>query len=331
MAAVSENFRRAARCWCVMDQRRDYGRSIGSRARRAAATRSQRRTRRSSGGGRAMGSVAWPGVVAASTARRCSAGPLRRCVPSARRAVVRNLHRIRGPASPIRDTRDVLATFCDLRVVPRGGARQRRARRTSDARRRRRRAKHVVRAYCASGRQGHRHRHGAHGGLGNGRARSSARATGSTVMLVTHAEPNARARRLRTRRASAPAYRSRTSGRSARVAAAAPSPAARRRRRAPARSRRRPGCGRARCALLRRATPIPEGPFRLAQALGRADRPGVLRARGLSRVPRASVYEPRRSAPRNRDGNSTKSRSTSQTCMTRFLRAHPTQWFQFGG
>ena len=32
-------------------------------------------------------------------------------VPSARRAVLRNLHRIRGPASPADDARDVLATF----------------------------------------------------------------------------------------------------------------------------------------------------------------------------------------------------------------------------
>lgn len=33
------------------------------------------------------------------------------CVPSARRAVQRNLRRIRGPASPLRDARDVLSTF----------------------------------------------------------------------------------------------------------------------------------------------------------------------------------------------------------------------------
>jgi KDO2-lipid IV(A) lauroyltransferase len=32
-------------------------------------------------------------------------------VPSARRAVLRNLHRIRGPAPAVRDARDVLATF----------------------------------------------------------------------------------------------------------------------------------------------------------------------------------------------------------------------------
>lgn len=32
-------------------------------------------------------------------------------VPSARRAVRRNLHRIRGPATPVRDAREVLATF----------------------------------------------------------------------------------------------------------------------------------------------------------------------------------------------------------------------------
>jgi lauroyl/myristoyl acyltransferase len=74
---------------------------------------------------------------------------------------------------------------------------------------------------------------------------------------------------------------------------------------------------------------IPEGPFRLAQLSGAPILP-VFCARRGHREYLIQVDEPRRIPRRATAREIDEAAIHVGSCMTRFLRAHPTQWFQFG-
>ncbi len=81
--------------------------------------------------------------------------------------------------------------------------------------------------------------------------------------------------------------------------------------------------------LLDRAGTLPEGPFRLAQLTGAPLLPVFCERLGFRRYrfeAHAARTLPRR-ATREQVGAVAQSVADD---MTRFLRAHPTQWFEFG-
>jgi KDO2-lipid IV(A) lauroyltransferase len=75
---------------------------------------------------------------------------------------------------------------------------------------------------------------------------------------------------------------------------------------------------------------IPEGPFRLAQLSGAPILP-IFCARLGYREYLIHVFEARRLPRRASEATIQEAVVHVAGCMTQFLRAHPTQWFQFGG
>lgn len=247
-------------------------------------------------------------------------------VPSARRAVRRNLHRVRGPASVLRDARDVLATFgtyasCLAEVLSNdapGGPKRPRAliigERHVRAAVKQRRGMVIVTAHTAGWELA--------GPL-------LGKSFGLDVMLVTHAEPNARAGRLQdeARRrggvliahvgdpfASLPLLRHVRNGgvvalQLDRIVAGM-------------RTRKVP--------VLGVEGEVPEGPLLLAQLSGAPLVPIFCARRGF-RDYIVHVFEPRMIERRASEAKLDEVAAYVADCMTRFLRAHPTQWFQFGG
>jgi KDO2-lipid IV(A) lauroyltransferase len=91
-----------------------------------------------------------------------------------------------------------------------------------------------------------------------------------------------------------------------------------------------PGMRTRAAALFGTEGEVPEGPLRLAQLSGAPIVP-VFCARRSHREYLVEVFEPCRLERRSTPGALDEVAEHLATCMTRFLRAHPTQWFQFGG
>jgi KDO2-lipid IV(A) lauroyltransferase len=75
---------------------------------------------------------------------------------------------------------------------------------------------------------------------------------------------------------------------------------------------------------------VPEGPFRLAQLSGAPIVP-IFCARRGHREYLVQAFEPRWLDRRASEATINEAAAHVGECLTRFLRAHPTQWFQFGG
>ena len=245
-------------------------------------------------------------------------------VPSARRAVRANLHRLRGPASKLQDTSDILATFgtyasclaevlaSDERSIPPRALilGERHARRALE----RRAGVVLVTAHTAGW-----DLVGPLLGL----------CYGLDLVLVTHAEPDRAAGELQdeARRrgriaiahvgdplASLPLLRHLKDGGVVALQL----------------DRVVPGMRTRAVPLLGGVGEIPEGPFRLAQLSGAPILP-VFCARRRYREYLVEVFEPRW-LDRRADAETIDAAATHVAgCMTSFLRKHPTQWFQFGG
>ena len=247
------------------------------------------------------------------------------CVPSARRAVQRNLHRVRGPASPLRDTRDVLATFgayasCLAEVLSNESPDGPKAPRAVV------RGERFVRPIARSGQ-----------GMVIVTAHTAGwevigpllgKEYGLDLMLVTHPEPNARAGRLQDE------ARRRGGVKVAHVGDALSSlPLLRHLREggviALQLDRVVPGMRTREVPLLGRKGAVPAGPFRLAQLAGVPVVP-IFCARQGHRSDRIDASEPRRIPRRASEAEIDAVAAHVAGCMTTFLRAYPTQWFQFG-
>jgi phosphatidylinositol dimannoside acyltransferase len=247
------------------------------------------------------------------------------CVPSARRAVRRNLHRVRGPASMLDDTRDVLATFgtyasCLAEALEHGG--ERAPKRPTAL---------IVGERFA--RDAVRDRRGlvlvtAHTAGWDVVGPLLGAAYDLDVMLVTHAEPDARAGQVQDD------ARRRAGVSIAHVGEPLASlPLLHHLRRggvvALQLDRVVPGMRTRRVPLLGGVGEIPEGPFRLAQLSGAPILPVFCGRRG-HREYLIHAFEPRRLERRATDVAVDEAAVHVAASMTRFLRAHPTQWFQFG-
>lgn len=247
-------------------------------------------------------------------------------VPSARRAVLRNLRRIRGPATPAEDARDVLATFatyasCLAEVLSNAAEAGPRAPRATVYGERlirsamdERRGMVLVTAHTAGWESV--------GPL-------LARAHDFEIMLVMQAEADAGARALHDdarRRAgvaiahvgddplsSLPLLRHLRAGGVVALQL----------------DRVAPGMRTRRVPLLGGQGAVPEGPLRLAQLSGAPIVPVFCAREGYRRYA-IHAFEPRW-VPRaaTDDELDDVARHVAGT-MTSFLRAHPTQWFHFG-
>lgn len=248
------------------------------------------------------------------------------CVPSARRAVRRNLERLRGPASPLRDAREVLETFgnyasCLAEVLSNGapaGPRRPDALVVGE--------RHVRDA--VSERKGivlvtaHTAGWDIVGPL-------LGEAYGLDLVLVTHPEPDARAGQLQdeARRragvsiahvgdplASLPLLHHLRQGGVVALQL----------------DRIVPGMRTRAAPVLGAEGAVPEGPLRLAQLSGAPILP-IFCARRGHREYLVEAFEPRRLPRRATEAEIDAAAAHVAACMTSFLRAHPTQWFQFGG
>ena len=246
-------------------------------------------------------------------------------VPSARAAVRRNLHRVRGPAPPLQDTRDVLSTFgtyasCLAEVLsnesPTGPKRPNACvlgERFVRSALRDRRGMVLVTAHTAGWEI-----------VGPLLGRSF----GLDMMLVTHAEPNAAAGALQdqARRrsgvsiahvgdplASLPLLRHLRGGGVVALQL----------------DRMVPGMRTRTVPLLGAFGELPEGPFRLAQVSGAPIVP-IFCARRGHRDYLIRAFEPRRLERRASEDAVDEAAAHPAASMTAFLKQHPTQWFQFG-
>jgi KDO2-lipid IV(A) lauroyltransferase len=247
------------------------------------------------------------------------------CIPSARRAVRQNLQLIRGPASTFRDARDVLSTFgtyasCLAEVLSNeapGGPKNPRAliageRFVRDALRERKGIV-LVTAHTAGWEV-----------VGPLLGKSY----GLDLVLVTHAEPDSKAGDLQDK------ARRRSGVSIAHVGDPLASLPLLHHLRAGGvvalqLDRVVPGMRTREAPLLGRQGAVPEGPFRLAQLAGAPILP-IFCARRGHREYLVEAFEPRRLPRRATDGAIDEAAAHVAACMTRFLRAHPTQWFQFG-
>lgn len=238
----------------------------------------------------------------------------------------RNLHRVRGPASPLRDTRDVLSTFgtyasCLAEVLSNDGPdgpKKPRAyvvgERFVRSVVRERRGMILVTAHTA-------------GWEVVGPLLGASYAL--DLVLVTHAEPEARAGRLQdeARRrsgvsiahvgdplASLPLLRHLRAGGVVALQL----------------DRVVPGMRTRPAPLLDSDGELPEGPFRLARLSGCPIVPVFCARRGY-REYFVQVFEPRYLERHASEAVIDDVAAHVGACMTRFLREHPTQWFQFGG
>jgi KDO2-lipid IV(A) lauroyltransferase len=247
------------------------------------------------------------------------------CVPSARRAVRRNLHRIRGPKGPVRDARDVLATFSAY-------------------------ASCLAETLSGDSPKGARRPHAlvfgehfvldalelkrgiiivtAHTGGWEAAGPLLGKTYGLDVMLVTNAEEDPEAGALQDR------ARLRTGVSIAKVGDPLASLPMLRHLRgggviALQLDRLVPGMRSRSVPLLDGTCEIPEGPFHLAQLSGAPILP-IFCARRGHREYLVHAFEPRQLPRRASDLQMEEAATHVASCMTRFLRAHPTQWFQFG-
>jgi lauroyl/myristoyl acyltransferase len=248
-------------------------------------------------------------------------------VPSARRAVLRNLRRIRGPASPTTDARDVLATFatyasCLAEVLSNDAPSGPRSPETSHRR------KHHV------------HEARAHGkGIIMVTAHTAgwetvgpmvAQSQGLSMMFVMRPEADAGARELqddaRKRAgvsivhagddplASLPLLRHLRSGGVVALQL----------------DRVAPGMRTRQVDLLGETMSLPEGPLRLAQVSGAPILP-VFCARVGYRKYVVELYESRLVPRHASEADLDAVGQHLADCLAAFLREHPTQWFHFGG
>jgi KDO2-lipid IV(A) lauroyltransferase len=246
-------------------------------------------------------------------------------VPDARRAVLRNLHRVRGPASPVKDTRDVLATFasyasCIAEVL------------SNDAEA----GPRTPRATIYGERQIHRAL-----GRGKGLVLVTAHTAGwesvgpllardyrLQMMLVMFPEPDARARELHDH------ARERTGLKIAHVGddPLASLPLLRHLKEGGVVSlqldRLVPGMRTRKTRLLDAEGAIPEGPLRLAQLSGAPIIP-VFCARTGYRTYVVEAFDERLVSRHPSEEELDDVAGYIADCMTRFVRAHPTQWFHF--
>lgn len=249
------------------------------------------------------------------------------CLPSARRAVQRNLRALRGPAPPWRDVLDVLATFgtyasCLAEVLSNdapGGPKRPSALVVGEhhAERAVREEKGLVLVT-------------AHTAGWDVVGPLLGDAFGLELVLVTQPEPDARARHLQDE------ARRRAGVSIAHVGddplASLPLLAhlrgggvvALQLDRVPRGMRTRPA------PVPGGAGVIPEGPLRLAQLSGAPILP-VFSARRGHREYRVEIFAPRRLPRRATEAELDEAAAYLGRCMAEFLRAHPTQWFQFGG
>ncbi|MBX3188695.1 MAG: lysophospholipid acyltransferase family protein [Labilithrix sp.] len=248
-------------------------------------------------------------------------------VPSARRAVRRNLHRIRGPGGRTRDTREVLATFsnyasCLAEILsadsPKGPRHGEKETRHGDR----------LRAALAEGR-------GAvvvtaHTGGWESVGPLITRDYGAPLMIAMQPEPDPRARRLQDR------ARVRAGVEIAHIGGDDPlaSLALLRHLRAGGvvalqLDRVAPGMRTREVTLLGAKARIPEGPLRLAQLTGAPILP-IFSARTAYRRYVVEVYPSRTLARRASDPEIDEAAQHLAACMGDFLRSHPTQWFHFG-
>ncbi|MFO0741310.1 MAG: lysophospholipid acyltransferase family protein [Labilithrix sp.] len=248
-------------------------------------------------------------------------------LPGARNAVLRNLERVRGPASPVQNARDVLATFgtfasCITEVLSNESARgmkrphalvvgERFVREVVEAKR----GIVLVTAHTAGW--------DIVGPL-------LGKTYGLDLVLVTHAEPDASAGDIQD------AARRRAGVAIARVGDDPLSslPLLRHLQRggvvALQLDRVVPGMRTRRADLLGEPGELPEGPFRLASLSGAPIVP-IFCARRGHREYLVEVCEPVRLDRRASEAELDEAAARVGASLTRFLRAHPTQWFQFGG
>jgi KDO2-lipid IV(A) lauroyltransferase len=246
-------------------------------------------------------------------------------VPSARRAVRANLRRIRGPASPARDAREVLETFstyasCLAEVL------------SNDAPGGPRLAHATVR--------GELHMQDARS-LGKGVVLATAhtagwesagpllvRHHGLDVMLVMQAEPDERAMRIHDHAREASGLEIAHVGESP----FASLPLLKHLKKGGAVAlqidRVAPGMRTRRVRFLDEDDGIPEGALKLAQLTGAPILP-VFCARVAHRRYLIAAYEPRVVPRRATEKDLDDVAQHLATCLTSFLREHPTQWFQF--
>lgn len=247
-------------------------------------------------------------------------------VPDARRAVLSNLRRVRGPASRARDARELLATFgtyasCLAEVLSNdapSGPKSPRAvilgeRFIRDALRPNR-GLVLVTAHTAGWES-----------VGALLGKSFER----SLALVMHAEADARARRLSDR------ARERAGVSIVHVGDPLASLTLLRQLRqggvvALQLDRVMPGMRTRSVSLLGAPGVVPEGPLRLAEVSGAPVLP-IFCARTGFREYLVEAFAPRFLERRAGDAALDEAAQHVATSMTRFLRAHPTQWFQFGG
>ncbi len=248
-------------------------------------------------------------------------------VPSARRAVRSNLHRLRGPASPLRDARDVLQTFgtyasCLAEVLSNdapSGPKKPDAlvigERFVRAVLRERKGLVLVTAHTAGW--------DVVGPL-------LGKTYGLDLMLVTHAEPDAKAGQLQDEAR-------RRGGVSIAHVGDDPLkslPLLQHLRRggvvALQLDRVVPGMRTRSVPLLGAQGEVPEGPLRLAQLSGAPILP-IFCARRSHREYLVQAFAPRYVPRSATEETLDEAAAHVAACMTTFLRAHPTQWFQFGG
>jgi len=247
-------------------------------------------------------------------------------IPSARHAVQQNLRRVRGPASPVRDARDVLATFsafasCMTEVLSNeapGGPKKPRALVVGE-----RWVRQVVAA-----------KKGmvlvtAHTGGWDAVGPLLGKTYGLDLVLVTHAEPDMEAGEIQD------AARRRAGVEVARVGDPLSSlPLLRHLQKggvvALQLDRIVPGMRTLPAQVLGENGELPAGPFHLAQLSGAPIVP-IFCARRGHREYLVEVFEPRTISRRASEAERQEVVDHVAASMTRFLRAHPTQWFQFGG
>lgn len=245
-------------------------------------------------------------------------------VPDARRAALRNLHRIRGPASKMKDARDVLATFssyasCLAEVLSNGAPEGPRAPRATIFGER-----HIKTALAA----------------GKGIVLVTAHTAGwevagplfardyaQHIMLVMQPEPDPRARAI------SDAARRRAGLEIAHVGDPLASlPLLRHLKEggivALQLDRFVPGMRTRAATILDGPGEVPEGPIRLAQLSGAPLLP-VFCAREGFRKYVIEAFPPRFVDRRANDAEVDAAAAHLADAMTRFLRAHPTQWFHW--
>lgn len=244
-------------------------------------------------------------------------------VPRARRAVVHHLRQVRGPVSPLREVRDVCSTFatyasCLAETLSNEAARGPRAARALVC------GDRHIRPLLGTGgvilATGHTAGWESVGPL-------LVRDYGMRIQLVMQPEADAGARRLQDRAreragveivhlgdplASIGLLRHLQGGGAVALQLD----------RAPPEVRGRP------VRFLDTPAVLPEGPLRLA-ALSGAPIVPVFCARTGHRTYRVEVHPPRSLPRRPSDAELDATAQYLADCMTRFLRAHPTQWLNF--